>query len=244
MPQRGRRRYNNRRYNNRRNFRRRNNRYNRKKASALTLRRMPFTIVPDRAQTRLKYSIRLAPTEGVGGAYTYQFRGNSVFDPDFTGIGGQPAGFDQWKNFYDRYFVYASKINVKVIDVSGSAAPVISEVAITPTTDSLNLVGVDPQLCMEQAYSRFGITTTHTGARPFNMSNYMTTSKMFGIPRITSANSSFAATTSANPTSPWYWNYNMQVVDQSTTMANVFVYITLTYYVEFHRRTEVFDGVS
>lgn len=43
-------------------------------------------------------------------AGSHAFRLNSLFDPDLTGTGTQPVGFDQWAAFYNRYIVYACKI--------------------------------------------------------------------------------------------------------------------------------------
>jgi len=40
------------------------------------------------------------------------FRANSCFDPDFTGGGAQPRGFDQWMTIYSKYVVMKSKITV------------------------------------------------------------------------------------------------------------------------------------
>jgi len=49
-----------------------------------------------------------------GGATSYYtFRANSIFDPDFSGVGHQPLGHDQWSNFYSTYTVIGSKIMVK-----------------------------------------------------------------------------------------------------------------------------------
>ena len=41
-----------------------------------------------------------------------QFRLNSLHDPYETGIGGQPRGYDQFCQFYQRYLVYGCKVEV------------------------------------------------------------------------------------------------------------------------------------
>lgn len=67
---------------------------------------------PQYTDVCLKYidSMELDTTAGLSG--TYIFRANSCFDPDFTGTGHQPMGFDQWAAFYYRYRVVKSKITV------------------------------------------------------------------------------------------------------------------------------------
>lgn len=55
----------------------------------------------------LRYAQEFSVNPSVAGAaVTQQFRVNSLFDPDFTGVGHQPMGFDQLMALYNRYLVY------------------------------------------------------------------------------------------------------------------------------------------
>lgn len=49
---------------------------------------------------------------GVTLAASHVFRANDLFDPDYTGIGHQPIGFDQMMQMYRNYTVIGSKITV------------------------------------------------------------------------------------------------------------------------------------
>jgi hypothetical protein len=49
----------------------------------------------------------------VTGFVSYQFRANSIYDPDLTGIGHQPRGRDQLALLYEKYCVIGSKITVR-----------------------------------------------------------------------------------------------------------------------------------
>lgn len=76
--------------------------------------------VPVRKKLRLKYVQRITINPGAsGGAVLHNFRANSLFDPDRTGTGHQPIGFDEWAVFYNRYTVVSSSIKVTAY---GSAA--------------------------------------------------------------------------------------------------------------------------
>jgi len=79
----------------------------------------------------------LGVVSGAGSAGAYVFSANGCFDPDITGTGGQPMGFDQMMIFYNHYTVMRSKIQVVFrstsavgrvvcIAVSGSATPLTS----------------------------------------------------------------------------------------------------------------------
>jgi hypothetical protein len=48
----------------------------------------------------------------LGAQAKWQFRLNSVYDPDYTNAGGQPRGFDQWALFYNHYVVEACTYEV------------------------------------------------------------------------------------------------------------------------------------
>jgi len=58
--------------------------------------------IPQRFITKQKYSTSF-PITAITGSYTFNL--NSVYDPDRTGIGHQPYGFDQLAALYNRYRV-------------------------------------------------------------------------------------------------------------------------------------------
>jgi hypothetical protein len=53
---------------------------------------------------------------------THVFRANDLFDPDFTGTGHQPMGFDQLMVFYNHFCVVNSRIRV-IFHNTGSSNP-------------------------------------------------------------------------------------------------------------------------
>lgn len=70
---------------------------------------------PERLKTKLHYCdvVQLAASAGNPGIY--QFRMNSLFDPDYTGVGHQPQWFDQLSAVYNFYKVLGSKITVTFV---------------------------------------------------------------------------------------------------------------------------------
>jgi len=61
----------------------------------------------------LKFAREFTLNPAVGGIpVEYIFRGNSLYDPDYTGVGGQPYGHDQWSTIYASYIVLRSRIRV------------------------------------------------------------------------------------------------------------------------------------
>lgn len=90
----------------------------------------PFLISPQR------YSDVITISLSAGTVQSYSFRANSLFDPDRTGTGHQPLGFDQLTAIYNRYVVHklAWYINVPSSNDTICIAAGISNGARTLTT--------------------------------------------------------------------------------------------------------------
>lgn len=85
---------------------------------------------------KLRYSTEILLNPAVGGVPVYHvFRANGIFDPDFTGVGHQPRGFDEWMAVYQHYTVVGSKCTMRWLPSSAtSKVPSAYGVAVTDTT--------------------------------------------------------------------------------------------------------------
>lgn len=72
---------------------------------------------------------------------------NSLFDPNRTGVGHQPQGFDQWATFYNRYLVESCDVEVIWTNapVGGATVSIIGSNDATAITD--------PSVIMESPYA-------------------------------------------------------------------------------------------
>ena len=78
-----------------------------------TNKRRSECIQPNTTFRMLPYYTRAVINLGVSaGPVFYQFRANSIYDPDLTGTGHQPRGRDQLDLLYRRYQVYAVQVTV------------------------------------------------------------------------------------------------------------------------------------
>lgn len=100
----------------------------------VSIRRNPIS---KSAQVQMRYvtQINLNPTSLTSANWI--FNASGVYDPDTTGIGHQPLGFDQWMLFYDHYVVVGSKISVEFITEASDAYVVAIGLRdqAAPTTD-------------------------------------------------------------------------------------------------------------
>jgi len=81
----------------------------------------------------------ISVTSGAGTAGAYVFSANGLFDPNITGTGGQPMGFDQMMTFYNHYTCLRSRIRV-IANATTSSPPVI---ALAVTGSSVALTSVE-----------------------------------------------------------------------------------------------------
>lgn len=59
---------------------------------------------------KLRYVQEIQADPAAAGVYSYYFNATSLFDPNSSGGGHQPLGFDQWATIYAKYTVVGSKI--------------------------------------------------------------------------------------------------------------------------------------
>jgi len=205
--------------NQRRNIR--NNRFNR--VSSISI---GPAIVPDRAIVHLKYTEDI--TRAPGASFDeYIFSGNGAFDPNVTGTGGQPAGYDQWCAFYGRYLVLGSTITIKAWDNS-TTNNLLMSVFPTDTTGGVSTV-IDS---ISQPYVRWQIMNYGGGYALLRLRNGISTSKVWG--KDCRFDDLFAAATGAQPSNQWYWCINADSSPGSNISYTMIVEIT--YRILFFKR--------
>lgn len=108
---------------------------------ALTKNRGNESVEPFKMST-LVYPFVFSSSSATGGVWSWQFRLNSLFDPDFTGTGAQPTGFDQWMALYDRYRVLATEIDWNLTAATAAAQVVATGAPGVDAAPTLTYVGV------------------------------------------------------------------------------------------------------
>lgn len=74
----------------------------------------PKTILPSQFQkVTFRYFDSPVLNAAAGATAVHIYRTNGLFDPDLTGVGHQPRGFDQLMPLYDNYVVIGAKITVR-----------------------------------------------------------------------------------------------------------------------------------
>lgn len=171
-------------------------------------------------------------TLNVAGNYTayYVFRGNSVFDPDVTGVGVQPYGYDDLctDSMYTNYRVTSSSISVYFRPESTYAnmrrlhAMIIPMVSSTPVLTDISDVRNIPYH-KETTYD--GVTESTKGAK---MKHYHSTKR--AVPIYNPNDFDFSAAYTANPLLAWHWIVFFYAEEFDDEEVDIYFDVKIKYY--------------
>lgn len=155
---------------------------------------------PPRRNYKLTFSQTYLFPVGAGGVFGQEniYRLNSLFDPDETGVGHQPYGFDQVATLYKRYKVNGCLVEVTWNDPNQDGIAV--GMMMTPPSSVTTLAGLGFDAANEKPF-----TTTrsinNSGSQKIYMKTYIPISKACGITKAQFSNDldSYTALVGTNP---------------------------------------------
>lgn len=159
----------------------------------------------------------------------YQFRLNSLFDPDFTGGGHQPKGFDQLAALYQRYRVYRARWEVSWSIVSSGFYPTfVGAVATNENTGFTDITDF-----AETAHSQWMLVGNSYPLKTGKFRGVVDLAKLNGKTHAAyAADDTTQALITANPTEILNLHVMQQTLDNSTALAGYSV-VQIWYDVEF-----------
>lgn len=176
-----------------------------------------FDPFPYKMQCVMRYSdaVVLPAIVSAGDVSHHQFRANGIHDPDFTFIGHQPYGYDQWANIYTHYQVEESTITIR---------PVTVDDRIYGCNMVAGALEANWNANMEMKGSKFVHCYTDGSDPPTVMQTYR--SKIF--------ENKFqqAALFGSSPADPYFFDVFMQGRDSSATAGTFTLHVTITYKVK------------
>jgi len=182
--------------------------------------------IAPRLRTYMKYAENFTATTGI--TQDYQFRTNSIFDPDLTFTGHQPLGYDQISPLYDHYRVYSVAYKVVIQSATTSYTP--ATVCVVPTNSSTSIAN-PIGTAIEHAGSNFKLTSS--GANAITLYGSVDNWILNGKTRAQyAADDVTAAAINTNPTEVLILHVAMACTDDASTLSLAGV-IELVYDVEF-----------
>ncbi len=194
-------------------------------------KKLPYELIPKKAIRRLRYHTQVNINPGAGVAGYHIFSANGMFDPDITGVGHQPMGFDQMMVMYDHYHVIGAKCVARFYNTdAASATP--AWVGISCTDDALlSSSSVEKLVESGKTTKKFLMKPATGGA------NYQTVTKKCSPPKYTSVSkplseNNLSGSATANPVEQVYFAVWIGPVD-STDLGNYGLVVTIDYIAVF-----------
>lgn len=173
---------------------------------------------PARQTATFRYSTVVTLVNPVGSAITYLMRANSIFDPDFTGIGYQPYGHDQYQTIYNHY-----KVKSAVCTMTPTEGDRNGIYGITMTDDTT--VGTGYDNVRNQKGTKMSVLSLRQGSNSSVVQDYKI-HETFPVDT-----DGLGANFGANPSEGAYFTCWYEGANQSLTQSLSFL-ITVTYVAE------------
>lgn len=187
--------------------------------------------LPKQHKCILRYVEAVPLTMTVAAMSKYVFRCNSIFDPNYTGVGHQPLGHDQWNYFWDRYMVTKSVINVHYVDSSNQSGPGI--VFGVHKNDNVVWSPTYLEQAVEQDH-RFKVSPLGLDGEPRMVSNCFDAVKDLKI-KDPMDNDNYGAAMGSNPAEGMFFHLWAAPFDNSTNLDIVKNFLVIIeYHVTFH----------
>ncbi len=178
-------------------------------------KRIPVGL-PDKAIYKLKYTEILSFDAGVGTFSTNVFRCNSIFDPNFTGVGHQPMYHDELAGLYERYLVIGSKLHVRFMHTSSAGSTTNPMMVYVWSSDGSADAFSSSQQMMENKEVTWRIldqSATSVTAH-VNLSKGFNPRKAFQLGRGSVMNASgIGAAFGSNPSTQHFWHMGVVGID-------------------------------
>ena len=187
--------------------------------------------LPRQKVVKLRYSQYGTLTNPGTGALVYQkFIANGIYDPDLTGTGHQPMGYDQMVLQYNHYIVLGSKITVQIIppqDSSGYACVCGIYLSDDTTLPYTNYTGfIESQ---KGTYKLMNGATT----REQSITSKFSAKGFFAVTDVKDNVDRFGQTVGDNPSEQAIFNLWYQAMDGGAGPTNLLYLATIEYIVQF-----------
>lgn len=162
-----------------------------------------------------------------GAASVYVFTANGLYDPNITGVGHQPVGFDQYMQLYNEYVVVGSTIKV-VFANSDNGYPISVGISLL----DFSTTGADMRKYVENGNTTWTICSQRGGGKDVTTLNHQADIRKFSTQEVFNEQG-FTGTASNNPLDTHYYHIWAVAADGSTDTGVINFNVEITYDVYF-----------
>lgn len=181
------------------------------------------------------------------------FRGNSMYDPDFTGTGSQPRWYDTFMGAtggsqpYRQCTVLGSKISIQIWQdptLGGSTGSVAGVVSVVPYVGASTAPSTLKEI-MERAFVKWRNVGNANSSRPLVLKHFAKTKALYqGVNPLTDIDN-FQHDYNGNPNKIWYWAVQATNVingGAGVQLFSCYVAVRIKYYVMLSSLNDVSDS--
>jgi len=176
-------------------------------------------------RVKMIYADYLALNPSVGGLTGKVYAANGLFDPDITGVGHQPSGFDQYKEIYERLTVIASRIRVVATPENQSGSERTGFTWGISFLTTKNTITNDSREYIENGETKW-TKSGYGESKPTSLISYANLNRQLGMNVWDRAE--FDNTPSSNPQATNFWHVWMQA-DADADIGTVYFTVEIDY---------------
>jgi len=207
-----------------------------KKANYPSPQRILRTGFPIITTVNLKYAESFQLSSTYGATAAHNFRTNSPFDPNHSGGGHQPLGFDQWSGFYNHYIVLRSSMRVTFTSAAANTTGIIVGAYLSDDTT----VSGDPYTLIEQGLTHYKIlNASNMNSKPTTLSIRYDTRSYYNVTNVNDNIGRLGAGVTSNPTETAIYHVFQAGLDPTVATATVGVLVEIVYTVQFSEPKEL-----
>jgi len=167
----------------------------------------------------------LTPSGTTPGFYVFSL--NGLYDPNITGVGHQPLGFDQLMTLYDHYFGLKAKVHIQWMNDSTFTGALVGY-SITDT----NAITTPLSNRLENPWTR-SVPVNDVASPPIQQTVTIDLAEFFGRKISDLEDTTLRGTSTGNPADQAYLIVWSQLVNSGASALNVDIVVTIEYYAAF-----------
>ena len=198
----------------------------RKRRSALA--KFPKQLIPNTTYKKFRYAEQISLDPGAGTSASYTFTANGCFDPNISGTGHQPLGFDQYMGvLYDHYTVLKSKISIRAntTGTGPSSGNMLFGILLRDTNSGTPVI---PDAFIEQGRCKY----TNIAATGQNAKSLSYTANPLKFLNHAKTDIEVRGTASTNPAEQAYWILFASATNGTDNASPLDVMVVIDYWVE------------
>lgn len=178
-----------------------------------------YKLLKNKQRVTMRYGDTFNLNPGaLGSPATYVLSCNGLYDPDITGTGHQPRGFDELMQLYDHYLVERATIECWFNHDVSTGTVFMINCRDSPSVFTLR----DSHL--ENAHSTMTVKSSEAGGAYLRMT--VDPAKFLSLSK---NEDNLRGNTAANPSESCYWHISAFPQDKNLDTANVYVTVRITY---------------